>query len=331
MKASCNPASWPSRSLLTSLGIGYPTATARRALPAILNWRWVLPCLLAMAIPAASIYAQGRIPAGGGGGTHGPTGRPPSTGVYRPPVYTNPSAEPTMQPTPDVPPLPKPTAPDDEKCFPWNLSDVRSASVSVTRLQVPSKARSEFEKACDASNKNMLPEAEKHARGAIDKYHNYSAAWVMLGVILEQQHKAEEASDSCTHAATIDATYLPAYLCGAEFSVRSRNWKQVLDLANAAIGLNSENDAYAYYYRATAYYGMNNLVEARKSAIQAVETDAMHKEPSFSFLLAQIYEREGDKPGAIAQLHELLKHHSDHKQEDEVRQYLARLESQPPE
>jgi len=233
-----------------------------------------------------------------------------------------------MQPTPDVPPLPKPTAPDDEKCFPWNLSAARSASVSVARLQIPGKARNEYEKACDASNKNNFDAAEKHARGAIDKYHNYSAAWVMLGVILEQQHKAQEASDACTHAATIDATYLPAYLCGAEFSVRSRDWKQVLNLANAAIGLNSEGDAYAYYYRAVAYFGMNNLAEAKKDAAQAVETDVSHKEPSFSFLLAQIYEREGDKAGAIAQLQELLKHHADRKQEDEVKQYLAKLESQ---
>jgi cytochrome c-type biogenesis protein CcmH/NrfG len=199
--------------------------------------------------------------------------------------------------------------------------------VSVARLQVPGKARSEYEKACDASNKNNLGEAEKHARGAIDKYHNYSAAWVMLGVILEQQHKAQEASEACTHAATIDTTYLPAYLCGAEFSVRSRDWKQVLDQANAAIGLNSEGDGYAYYYRAAGYLGMNNLAEAKKSAVQAVETDTTHKEPSFSFLLAQIYEREGDKASAIAQLQELLKHHTDHKQEDEVKQYLAKLQS----
>jgi cytochrome c-type biogenesis protein CcmH/NrfG len=62
--------------------------------------------------------------------------------------------------------------------------------------------------------------------------------------------------------------------------------------------------------------------------VQAVETDTSHKEPSFSFLLAQIYEREGDRASAIAQLQELLKHHADRKQEDEVKQYLAKLESQ---
>ena len=325
MKPRCNSTWESSFRLWIGLSIGFPPTATPHVLPAILRWKRVLAGVLAMAIPAVSIFAQGRIPSGGG--THGPTGKP-STGVYRPPNYNPPAADRTLQPTPDVPPIAKPTAPNDERCFPWNLSDIRSSSVSVTRLQVPSKARSEYEKACDASSKNRLEEAEKYVRGAIDKYHIYSAAWVMLGVILEQEHKAEEASDACSHAASIDATYLPAYLCGAEFSVRSRDWKQVLDLANAAIGLNSESDGYAYYYRAAAYFGLNNLEEARKSAVQAVESDASRKEASFSYLLAQIYDREGDKPDAIAQLREQLKHHSDRKQEDDVKQYLAKLEAE---
>jgi tetratricopeptide (TPR) repeat protein len=200
--------------------------------------------------------------------------------------------------------------------------------VSVARLKVPSKARSEYEKACDASNKNKFEEAEQHARNAIDKFQSYSAAWVMLGVILEEQHKPQEAGDACSHAVTIDAKYLPAYLCKAEFAVRSEDWKQVLDLADMALGLNSESNAYSYYYRAIAYLYMNNLVEAKKSGLQAVEVDVNHFEPSFYFLLAQIYEREGDTANAIAQLQQLLKHRSD--RQDEAKQYLARLESQQP-
>jgi cytochrome c-type biogenesis protein CcmH/NrfG len=307
--------------------------TTRTNRTAITGWRQLLSTLLVVVSSIAPVYAQGRTPSTGGGthgpsgGTHGPTTGRPATNVYYPPTYSNPNAEPSMQPAPDVPPLPKPTAPNDEKCFPWNLSEVRSAAVSVTRLKIPGKARSEFEKACDASRKDNLEEAEKHARGAIDKYHNYSAAWVMLGVILEQQHKAKEAGEACAQAAAIETNYLPAYLCGAEFSVRSRDWKQVLDMANVAVGLNYASDGYAYYYLAAGYFGLNNLDEAKKNAVQAVEADASHTEASFSFLLAQIYEREGDKASAIAQLQQLLKHHSDRKQEDEVKQYLAKLES----
>ena len=151
----------------------------------------------------------------------------------------------------------------------------------------------------------------------------------MLGLSLEQEKKSQDAGDACSHAITVDATYLPAYLCEAEFAVRDeQEWKQVLDLADMAEGLNAENDAYTYYYRAMAYFHMDNLVEARKSALRAEEVDVNHTEPFIYLLLAQIYERQGDKADAIFQLQQLLKHHTDREQEDQAKQYLAKLESE---
>jgi len=218
---------------------------------------------------------------------------------------------------------------DEESCFPWKLSGTRPATVTVTRLKVPSKAIGEYEQACDASNKNKFTEAEQHARSAIDTFQGYSAAWVMLGVILEEQHRSQEARDACTHAAGIDATYLPAYLCAAEVSARGRQWELVLSSADLAVGLQSEGDPYAYYYRAMAYLHMNNLAEAKKSALRALEIDVNHDDPSLNYLLALIYQREGDTSNAIAQLQQFLKHPSDRQREDAAKQLLAKLESQP--
>jgi tetratricopeptide (TPR) repeat protein len=152
----------------------------------------------------------------------------------------------------------------------------------------------------------------------------------MLGLILEQQHKSQEARDACSHAATIDAAYLPAYLCEAEFSVRNQQWEQVLNVADQALGLKSERETYVYYYRAMAYFHMNNLVEAKKSALQAVEIDANQYEPSLHLLLAQILGREGDTANAAAQLQQLLTHHLDRQQEDAAKRFLAKLELQQP-
>jgi tetratricopeptide (TPR) repeat protein len=165
-------------------------------------------------------------------------------------------------------------AASEETCFPWKVSLVQSTTVNVRRLEVPAKARSEYDKACDASSKNKFEEAEEHARGAIEKFQYYPAAWVMLGVILEEQHKGQPARDACAHAATIDATYLPAHLCTAEVSVRNRDWERVLNSADLALSLKPEGDPYPYYYRATAYQRMNNLAEAKKNALQAEEMDA---------------------------------------------------------
>jgi len=217
---------------------------------------------------------------------------------------------------------------NEEACFPWKVRAVRSSTVSVTGLKVPSKARSEYDKACDASNKNRFQEAEQHARGAIDKFQDYSAAWVMLGVILEEQHNSQAAREACSHATKIDAAYIPAYLCAAEVSARNRQWEQVLSSANMALGVQSEGDSYGYYYRAMASLHLDDPVEAKKSALRALELDVNHNEPLLHFLLAKIYEREGDSASAIAQLQEFLKHPTGRQQEDAGRQLLAKLESQ---
>jgi tetratricopeptide (TPR) repeat protein len=277
----------------------------RHSLSAGLSWKQVLLCGLALVVSLLPLFAQ-------------KTRYSPSFGVEG-----KPSVNVVRNSTFNA----NPTA-DEDRCFPWKLAAVRSTTVSVTSLKVPSNARIEYEKACDASNKNKFEEAEQHARSAIDKFQDYSAAWVMLGVILEEQHKAPEARDACSRAAAIDATYLPAYLCAAEVSARNREWEQVLNVADLSLGLKSEGDPYAYYYRAMAYLHMNNPVEAKKNALQAVEIDVNHNEPSFYLLLAQIYEREGDSDNAIAQLQQFLKHRTYRQQEDAAKRFLAKLESQ---
>jgi len=190
-------------------------------------------------------------------------------------------------------------------------------------------ATSEYQKACDSNNNNKFEDAELHVHRAINTFQTYPAAWVMLGMILEEQHKRQEARDACDHATTIDSKYLPAYLCQAEFSARNREWERVLNVANLALGLNSAGDGYANYYRAAAFFHMKNLVEAKKIALQASEIDANHNNGPLYFLLAQIYEAEGDKMGAEAQLRLILKYHTDLQQEVAAKQFLAKLESHP--
>jgi tetratricopeptide (TPR) repeat protein len=102
----------------------------------------------------------------------------------------------------------------------------------------------------------------------------------------------------------------------------------VLDATDLALGLRPDGDPYAYYYRATAYLHMNNTVDAKKSALRAVEMDVNHDEPTLYLLMAQIYAREGDTASAIAQLQQFLKHPADRQQEDAAKRLLAKLESQ---
>lgn len=306
------------RSTRTSPGRSCPGAMARLrsgcavkpdrySLPVSFVWKRALLCAVATALWVSPLCAQ----KGKYTPSFGAAARPPMTVVHDSEFDTY-------------------TATDEESCFPWKLSGMRPTTVSVARLKVPANAKGEYEKACDASNSHKFAEAEEHARNAIDKFHDYSAGWVMLGVILEQQKKSQEAGDACSHAAAIDAAYVPAYLCSAEVSARNRQWDEVLSAADRALGLKSEGDLYAYYYRAMADLHIGNLAEAKGSALQAVAMDTNHDEPSLYLLLAEIYERQGDVANAIVQLQLFLKHPTDRPREDAARQLLAKLESQQP-
>ncbi|HWF12295.1 MAG TPA: hypothetical protein VG272_01055 [Candidatus Acidoferrales bacterium] len=275
-----------------------------------LVWKRLLMCAIAMAAAAASISAQQQ-----GNSQYSPRfgmgHLPDATVVHGSDVESSAIA-------------------DDARCFPWKLSEVRAGTVDVQRLNIPSSAKHEYEKACEASKKNKPDEVEQHARAAIEKIEKYPAAWVMLSLSLAEQQKLDDAQEACAHAMKADPAYLPAYLCSAEVSTRKAEWKQVLTASSMAISLNLGGDSYAFYYRATAYLHLNNLDEAKKNALQAAQIDVNHSEPSIDLLMAQIYEREGDKAQAIAQLQLLLKRRPDRQTADAANQRLAALESQKP-
>lgn len=216
----------------------------------------------------------------------------------------------------------------DESCLPWNISVEKETAVSVASLNVPAVARGEYEKACDANNKNKFAEAEQHARSAIEKFQSYSAAWVMLGMVLEEQQKRPQALDACEHAVSVDSRYLPAYLCQAEFSARGREWQKVLNLSDLAAGLNPSGDAYSNYYRAAALFHLKNIAGAKKSALAASDLDVKHENVPLYFLLAQIYKAEGDTINAAAQLRQILKLHLSPQQDATARKMLDQLGAQ---
>ncbi len=180
-------------------------------------------------------------------------------------------------------------------------------TASVTTLQIPRKAQKEYEAACAALKLNNLPETERHLRRATEIYPKSVAGWVMLGQTLETTQQTAAARSACARASTADPNYLPAYLCLAEIAGREQEWNEVLNLTKRALELDPVNDAYAYFFRAIAYFNLNQLPEAQDGALQAEAIDRDHHEPLVQYLLAQIYEAEHDSAAATAHLREYQK------------------------
>jgi predicted Zn-dependent protease len=225
-------------------------------------------------------------------------------------------------------PMPKPVVVQDESCLPWEVADIHGGTVSAIRLAVPSNARSQYEKACSALKKKKLAEAEQHARDAIEKYANYSAAWVMLGQVLQNEEKFDDAHDACAKPIHSEPTYLPPYLCLAGLLDLEKKWPELLAWTDQFQGLNLTGDMYSNYYRALAQFHLRNLPEALKSASKAVAIDTEHHQPGLIFLLAQIYGQQGDVVDATFQIQRYVKYAGSQQEKDAAKEYLAELQSQ---
>jgi tetratricopeptide (TPR) repeat protein len=230
---------------------------------------------------------------------------------------------------PTTEPLSKPLMVEDESCLPWDLSEVRGASVSAIRLGVPAKARSQYEKACGDYKKKKLPQAEQHVRNAIQKYSNYSAAWVMLGQVLQDEQKMNEAQDACSQPLTVDPAYLPPYLCLAGLLNSAKQWGDLVTWSDRFRGMNPAGDMYASYYRGLALFHLHKLPEAQKSVAEAIAIDSEHHQPRLYFLLGQIYGEQGDLADATLQIRQFLKFTNARQDKVFARQYLSELRSQP--
>lgn len=283
----------------------------------------------AFAIALMAIPIQAQKGGTGSGGSHGTVGG----GVSSRPVYvpTEPGTQPGMQPGVVVPTpvqIAKPVAPEDESCLPWTLPDARSSTVSVTSLGVPGKARSQYEKACDAFKKKKWTDAEKYARDAIDKYPKYPAAWVMLGEVLQGEEKMDDAHDACLKPLGVDPKYLPPYLCIAGLLNLEKKWSDLVGFSDQFAGMNPTGDMYAYYYRGLALFHLRHLPEAQKSILQAIEDDEEHRQPAFNFLLAQIYGQQDDLGDATLQIQQFEKYSNSKQDKDAAQEYLSELQSQ---
>jgi tetratricopeptide (TPR) repeat protein len=214
---------------------------------------------------------------------------------------------------------------EGDDCFLPPLNGPLRSTVGIADLQIPAKAQRDYKDACTALRKGKVDEAEGHLRKAVKQWPKYSAAWVVLGQVLEARQKTDEANKACSQPLATDSNYLPAYLCMAGISARLGSWDKVLQLTTRVLEIDPANNAVAYDYSAGANFHLHRLAEAERSALRAAEIDKNNTDPRVHFLLAQIYEAKGDRENEAAQLREYLKYISDPNEVAMVKHYLSEL------
>jgi Tetratricopeptide repeat len=214
---------------------------------------------------------------------------------------------------------------DSEACNSWTESGVHSPTVSAKRLEIPNKAMGEYQKGCGAFKGKRLGEAEDHLRKAVDLYADYAAAWVVLGQVLIQESKGDEAKTACSKAEEVDPNYVASYLCLADFAAGNADWPAVSDLAHKALAIDPIGNPYSLYYAADAGLHQKQLVQAEMHAQAAVKLDEWHHLPELHLLLAQIYQAAGNVAGETVQLKEFLKFAANSKEAPKAKTMLGQL------
>jgi hypothetical protein len=216
-----------------------------------------------------------------------------------------------------------------ESCNTWTEAGFHSPTVSATRLMVPGKASGEYQKACGALKDKKLDAAEQHVRKALDVYPNYAAAWVLLGQILAREEKRVDARAACSQAMHVDASYVPPYICLADFAVRDGDWDQVSVLADRAQALDPVNDPFTFYFTASVELHFKQIHQAEANAEKALSLDLWHHMPELHYLMAQIDEAKGDLHDEAIHLREYLKQAPNSADSAMAKTSLAQIQAVP--
>lgn len=217
----------------------------------------------------------------------------------------------------------------DESCLLWSIEKM-PGTISAADLKVPGKAKGEYRKACSELKYKKLDSAEDHVRKAVQLYPQYAAAWALLGQVLEEGNKIEDARTACSQASSADAGYAPAYLCLADLAAQSNDWHLALDFADRSLALVPLQNVYGHFYSAMAQFHLQQLPEAATAAQKTIDDDHSHRVPQAHLLLAQIYGAQHDLYGVSVQLRAYLKAAPNAPDAPAVKKSLADLEAQVP-
>ena len=206
--------------------------------------------------------------------------------------------------------------------------------ITVASLEVPSKARKEYEKGSELLEKGNLPEAEKSFRKAIDQYPDFAEAWTRLGDLEQRRKDTDAATKDYEQAISADPKLPVPYLRMAFLEASASNWERTLKFTDKLIALDPTDFPIAYYFNAVAEFNLKNFTKAESSALRAESMDTAHAEPRVELLLASIYSAKQAYSTAAEHYRAYLKIVPDGPQTARVKTDLAKTEemakSQPP-
>jgi len=164
----------------------------------------------------------------------------------------------------------------------------QAITVTATTLKAPKAASKALRKGMDLAKKNRPEEAIASLQEAVRLDPEFAFAWSELGKLQMENGHAGEAHQSLESAAKAEPRWPEPYLHLALLAVRSDNWKEVADVTDRVLQLDSFEYPQAFFLNAVANYNLKRPEAAEKSARSAEKLDTRHQFPQIECLLGTI-------------------------------------------
>jgi tetratricopeptide (TPR) repeat protein len=205
-------------------------------------------------------------------------------------------------------------------------SKLPGGMVSAAMLNVPSKARHEYDKGMQLMEKGKLEEAKSHLQKATEIYPNFDWAYNNIGVIDMRTKDVAGAREAFTHAV----------------SINNKNFDADRNLARLKLGDNDYEGAQTLLKDALTSrpddlntLGMLSFTELKTKQFDQALSDAekVHQDGRDTFPLAHLVaatvrESKGDLAGARKHFEMYLKEAPDSPQAQVAKQGLERIQAQ---
>ena len=200
--------------------------------------------------------------------------------------------------------------------------------VSSTDLQVPAKAKKEFEQGADAFAKEKYKKAVQHFEASVEIYPQYARGWNDLGVAKAKAGDEAGAKEAWNQSLKADNKFTSPKLNLARAALAERHPEQAESLVTQALA-NDPKNAEALYLLFTAQYRLNK-------GQQALETEAhLHALEHRRFADVHVYAGQlllnQDANGlAMAEFETYLKEAPDGPRAPAVRKAMSQIQALQP-
>jgi len=205
-----------------------------------------------------------------------------------------------------------------------NQQNSTAGSVSAANLNIPDKARREFDKGMKSLNDNNLDDADKHLAKAIQDYAKYAPAMNARGVVLMREDKPADAQQMFEQAIATDSQFSQAYVNLAKLFIQQKKNVEAETLLNKAMSVDPR-DTNPLIVLANLELNTGRFDDAIQNA-QRVHS-LPHANASVAHLIAAMaYQRKQLLPEAVAQYKQFLEESPNSTSADRIRAQIAALE-----